>query len=462
MSPSFHPLATMSLATIPGPGSAAIARTLPHSLLSLWAAATTHLAIAAEPVPSSEEWRARSLATIASRRTAALTVEVVDAQGFPVPGARVSIDQRRSEFRWALGGSTFVANPDAAPMPAAINSLSVSAAEAAPEGALAVFGASAAGRGLNVRAAWPPRVTQAQPSPPWADVIEWEVPNDLASASKADAIRTLRQQTPFARVLLAAPDVLEAPTRQPLAALRQEALRLGGEDRGVDGLATVVRMGKGDITPQEWLARLDEGASVQPGGATLTWHVTAVLPDAPSPDAIRRCIDLLHVAHGHPAVTGITLLGEGGQAPSLDAQGSGSEFGKAWSQLVGTTWSTRTNLPSSAQGLASVRVFRGEHDVVVEHAGTRVASTARVLADATVRLVLPVVPPTLAAQPGDLVQFTWPADANGYVLESAAHPFDGPWTPCETFAVRGKSGWRQAYGASSTPRYFRLRRGGPR
>ena len=462
MSPSFQTLPNMDAALSHNGRAGRIPRVLPLLVLALWAAATPRQATAAEPATAAGDWRARSLATIASRRTAALTVEVVDAQGFPVPGAQVSIRQRRSEFRWGIAASKSFPGSGTAPAPLAINTLFASASGAAPEGALATLCSAAAGRGLDVRAAWPQRTAPSDPSLPWASVVEWEVPNDLPPASKGDAIRFLRQNAPFARLLLAAPDVLDAPTRQPLARLRQEALRLGGEDRGVDGLAAVVRLGAAGNTPQEWHARLEEGASVQSGGSPLTWHLAAVLPNTPSQDAIRRLNDFLHVAHGHPAVTGITLLGDQGQAYWLDALGSGSEFGKAWNQLVGTAWSTHTNLPSSAQGIATARVFRGEHDVVVEHAGMRVASTARVFADATVRLVLPVVAPTLAAQPGDLIQFTWPSDATGYVLESAADPFDGPWTPCETFAMRGKSGWRQAYGASSTPRYFRLRRGGPR
>lgn len=336
----------------------------------------------------------------------------------------------------------------------------MAAAETATDGALAALCAVAAARGLDVRAAWPPKSVQPAGGVPWSDAVEWEVPDDLSPAAKAEAIRLLRARAPFARVLLSAPDALDAPTRQPISALRQEALRLGGEDRGVDGLAAVVRLGSGGNSAQEWLTRLDEGAAVQGGGTSLTWHLTAVLPDASSPEAARRLLDFLHVAHGHPAVTGITLANVRGGPPTLEEAASGSGVRQAWNQLVGSTWNTRTNLPTSAQGIATTRVFRGEHDVAVEHAGARVVAATRVFADAKVRMVVPVVTPTLAAQAGGLIQFTWPVQAAGYVLESAPDPMQGPWTPCETFAVRGKAGWRQEHGASSAPRYFRLRRGG--
>lgn len=106
MSLWFHPLPAMNAAIARNARAEGLPRVLSLCLLTLSAVATPHHAKAAEPAVSNDDWRARSLATIASRRTAILAVDVVDAQGFPVPGAQVSIQQRRSEFRWATGASS--------------------------------------------------------------------------------------------------------------------------------------------------------------------------------------------------------------------------------------------------------------------------------------------------------------------------------------------------------------------
>ncbi|MEI6340487.1 MAG: hypothetical protein WCR07_00890 [Verrucomicrobiota bacterium] len=436
-----------------------MASAVPLLLLFLAAGASRAAeAIATASVPAN--WKARALATVESHRMATLNVEVVDAQGFPLPGAVVSIRQVRSGFNWVVASSD--STHDTAPPGLASNLFN---AVSAPPSALAradawtALASSTTRHGLGLRAAWTGSGPQGVSPVPGTESVEWDLPSDLAPSDLAKAVHRLRQQAPFGRIFLSGADLLGAPKQQPVSALRQLASRLAAQDQGVDGLATVVRLGPEAPTPAEWQARLDEGSNAATGAAPLTWHLTVQpMAGASEGDAARRLSDFLLVAYGHPAVTGVTLRAAEGH-PLLGKDGGLSPTGAAWSNLVGVAWSTRIDARASLSGIASARVFRGEHEVSVDLGGSRVATRVVVAADTTARLVTPLVPPTLSAQPGDLLEFTWPSRATGYVLETTATPVEGPWNACETFAVRGRETWRQSHGASSGVRYFRLRRG---
>lgn len=403
-------------------------------------------------VPS---WRSRSLASIESARKALLTVEVVDEHGVAAPGARVTIRQLGHEFQWGAPPAAYAAG--ATPM---FNTVWMgrpsSPGAAGLEDALQV----AARSGTAVHATWQGSEAPSTQQPGWAGIVAWEFPPDMPATTRLGWIGGLRRASPFARLLWAGGELLGPGGQQGLSRLRREAIELARQGQGVDGISAVVRVGLGGGRPDEWLARLDEGAGTEGEGTPLTWHLVARLGGGGDPDVIAgRLAELLTVAFGHPAVTGVSWEpGDGADAGLVTRDGL-TPAGMTWSNLVCTAWTSRADLRTSMAGRAEARLFRGEHEVSVEHAGARVTTRTRVAADTTTRLVVPVTRPVLSAEPGALVKFSWPAHANGFVLEWAEDAALGPWTRCETFAVRGRDVWRQEAGWSSRPRYFRLRRG---
>lgn len=430
-------------------------RTMKTQRIAAWIGflAITHASIAAEPEPA---WRQRALATIESRRKATLAVEVVDEHGVGVPGARVAVRQLTHDFPWGAPREA-----GAAVRSPLFNTIRAGRASGPGTTALEDALREASREGLRVHATWEGGGVAPEGAPGWADVAAWELAQSTDEAGRDARVRSLRRASPFARLFWDCGDVGGQDGGRAVAAGRREASQLGRKGFGVDGLVAEFRLGPGAGNPEEWMTRLDEGAGAEEGGAPLTWHVIARWPgkDGGGADA-RRLSDLLWVAFGHPAVTGISIqAGEGGKNPLRDAGGI-TAAGVAWSNLVCMAWTTRTETRTSISGRAELRVFRGEHEVSVEHGGQRFNERAVVSADAVARVVVPVTRPTLAAEPGALVKFTWPAQASGFVLEWSEDPTAGPWTRCETFAVRGRDAWRQEAGAASAARFYRLRRGG--
>lgn len=415
--------------------------------------AITHASVAAEPEPA---WRQRAAATVESHRKATLAVEVVDEHGVGVPGARVAVRQLTHDFQWC------------APAPAAgtgrLPLFNTVRMVRRPNEDMAAFEDAfrkASRDGLRVHAAWHGGGGSTDGATAWTEVAAWDLPRSTSAAGRDAVVRSLRHASPFARLFWPCGDMGGPDGRTRVAAARGEALQLAQQGFGVDGLVAEFRTAPMAGDPEDWLALLDEGADAQGKAAQLTWHVVARLQGADHGAAeASRLSDLLWVAFGHPAVTGISVhAGDGAGNPLLDSGGL-TAAGVAWSNLVCVAWTTRADARTSISGRAELRVFRGEHEVLVEHGGQRFNERAVVSADAVARVVVPVTRPMLAAQPGALVKFTWPAQASGFVLEWSEDPTAGPWTRCETFAVRGRDAWRQEAGAASAARFYRLRRGG--
>ena len=407
---------------------------------------------AAEP---ETPWRQRAAAAIDTHRKATLTVEVVDEHGFAVPGVGVKVRQTQHEFSWG-----FPSTPSNAPSPL-FNTLRVGGGPASGHSSVADALKAAAGGGRKVHATWTGKAPLADEGHGWADVAGWELPRSSIDAERVGLVRSLRRASPFARLFWPCGDVSGHEGAPTVAAARREALQLGQQGFGVDGLVAELRPGNHAAMPEQWSARLDEGAGTDAGGTPLTWHVVARLP-GPEVGAFdsKAWSDLLWIAFAHPAVTGISVAANEGNANPLVGPGGLTPAGIAWSNLVCVAWTTLASTRTSQSGMAGLRVFRGEHDVSVEHGGIVRSARARVSADAVARVVVPVTRPVLVAEPGEWLRFAWPASATGYVLESASDPDAGPWARCDTFAVRGRDAWRQEVGHASATRYFRLRRGG--
>jgi hypothetical protein len=315
--------------------------------------------------------------------------------------------------------------------------------------------------GLRVHAAWQGGGGSTDGATAWTEVAAWELPRSTSAEGRDAVVRSLRHASPFARLFWPCGDMDGPDGRTRVAAARGEALQLAQQGFGVDGLVAEFRTAPMAGAPEDWLTLLDDGAGAQGKAAPLTWHVVARLQGADHGAAeASRLSDLLHVAFGHPAVTGISVhAGDGAGNPLLDSGGL-TAAGVAWSNLVCKEWTTRADARTPVSGKAGLRVFRGEHEVSAEHGGKQHKARVLVSADAVARVVVPVAQPELTVVPGALLGFAWPAQASGFVLESAEDPEAGPWTRCETFAVRGRDSWRQQVGAASATRYFRLRRGG--
>lgn len=463
-------------------------------------------------------WRTQANVAIEQNRKAAFTVELKDAQGFPMAGVPVELRLIRHEFAF---GSAVAANRLLAAgadgdryrgvvtqwFNAAVleNELGWPRYEANPGPAnqaiawlrtrdIPVRGHSLIQPGTNRSGSLPADVPALFPDAPRlrsrinahltnvlnrlrGQIPEWDVVHDpvhetaiegvLGREEVASWFQVARAVDPGAQLRLAGEGSLESAGREGATQLRQYADSLRSLGAPIDGLGLQAHFTDPLTPPGELLARLDLLSGIHSGTGSHPLRITGfdldLADEAVQADYTR---DFLTVAFSHPAVTGVLTSGFWEKHQARPRAGlfrndwSPKPSATAWSNLVHRTWTTHTNVQTSGSGKAIVRGFRGEYEVTVRLPGTNVVHVARLGTGTSFRPEMPVLRPGLTVIPGDLFEFRWPRFASGYRLEASDAPDTDAWHPVEGFAMATPDGWRVQLPAPDRTQYYRLRRGG--
>ena len=468
---------------------------------------------------SGAKWRTQANAAIEQNRKAAFTIELKDAQGFPMAGVPVELRLIRHEFAFgsAVAAPRLLAGGadndryrgvvtqwfNAAVLE---NDLKWPLYEANPGPAnqavswlrsrdIAVSGSSLIQPGTNRSDSLPAEVPALFSDVPRlrdrinthltnilnrfrGQISDWDVVHDpvhdaalegvMGRAEVASWFQVARAVDPGAQLRLTGHGTLESPGRAETTQLRQYADSLRSLGAPLDGLGLQSHFTDSLTPPGELLERLDLLSGIHSGTGTYPLRITGfdldLADEAVQADYTR---DFLTVAFSHPAVTGALTWGFWGKqqarprAALFRDDWSPRPSAIAWSNLVHRTWTTHTNVQTSGSGKAVVRGFKGEYEVTVRLPGTNVVQVARLGTSTPFRPEMPVIRPELSVIPGDLFEFRWPRFASGYRLETSDAPGSDGWHPVEGFATVISGVWRVQLPAPDQTQYYRLRRGGP-
>lgn len=370
-------------------------------------------------------WRKAALERIEKERTTDLEVEVVDAEGLPVPGARVNLELKRHAFAFGtavkakyLAGSDERCQKYRAMVDEHFSAIVL-------ENDLKPFGweGGASNEGKEYRRSW---TTEAMawakrrgmrvrghylawgPWEPWSEklkdqpqairekvllhlldvthgasglVDEWDAVNHPAGWSSprstvdqvigpdfyAEVFRT-------ARTLSSAPlfineDQVFRPGRQQeeYYACIQDLIARGAPP---DGIGNQAHFHSSFLpAPEEMLRISDRFAALVPNLALTEFDVITNGDEQLQADWLR---DVLIMAYSHPAYTGVMLWvfweGAGWKPECALWRKDWSEKpnAKVWREWVGNTWRTRVEGQTDASGLFKARGHRGLYKVTVE------------------------------------------------------------------------------------------------
>jgi len=464
-------------------------------------------------------WRTQANAAIDQNRKATFTVELKDAQGFPLAGVPVELRLVRHEFAFGSAVAAQALLSTSADgdryrgvitqwFNAAVleNDLKWPQYEANPGPAeaavswlrkrdLVVRGHSLIWPGTNkseyLPADVPPLFSEVQRlrnriNTHLTNVLnrfrgrigEWDVVNEplheraiegvMGRDEVASWFQIARAVDPGVALYLNEYGNLESPTRKGAVQLREYADGLRALGAPIDGLGLQAHF-TGHLTPpSELLARLDLLSGIHAGTGAYPLRITEFDLDL-SDESVQADYtrDFLTAAFSHPAVTGVLSWGFWEErhwrprAALFREDWRPKPNAIAWSNLVYRTWTTHTNVLASSSGKAVVRGFKGEYEVTVHLPGTNVVHLVRLGTGTAFRPMLPVLRPELSVIPGDLFEFRWPRFASGYRLETSDDPGAEEWHPVDGFATSVPEGWRVQLPAPDQTQYYRLRRGGP-
>lgn len=489
------------------------------ALLPAWTRAESppaHALPAYEGREPDAPWRTHAAASIERHRKAPIVVTVRDEAGFPVPGAVVEVVQARSAF--AFGSAVRAerllgTGPDDRHYQSVVtnwfntavleNDLKWREFEANPARArqavdwlgahgIAVRGHNLVWPGTNTADCLPPDVVRLLGDPAAlrgrirnritnavtafaGRLADWDVVNEplhadavgkvLGRQEMADWFSIAHALDPAATPCLNEYGNLESPGPEGTTRLRALAEDLRSRGAPLDVLGLQAHFGPQLTPPAEVLSRLDLLSGVNPKADAFALRITEFDVDT-ADEALQADYtrDLLTAAFSHPSVNGFLAWGfwEGQhwrpRAAMFRTDWQPRPAALMWSNLTQRAWTTRTNLRTSASGVATVRGFKGDYMVRVRAHGVTRESRATVLADTQLLTVLPVVVPELSVTPGDPVRFTWPATAAGYVLEWTESLASPDWRPVEVIPVQSALGWRLELPPTRAPQYYRLRR----
>jgi endo-1,4-beta-xylanase len=404
---------------------------------------------------SGAPWREAALARIETLRRGDGEVRVVDAQGRPVPGAAVSVEQVRSAFHF---GSALVMRllvedtPDAHAYRAKVRELFNAGG---PENDLkwppwigewgAAYRREQTLAGLQwmrenelharghvlVWPGWknlPAAMRQLRDSPQQseiparvlahiADIVsatrdwldEWDVVNEpwdnhdlmdlFGEAIMVDWFRAARMAHPTARLYLNDYGNHDRSRRAgKVAHFEATARRLLEWGAPLDGLGVQGHFGANPSAPTEILATFDRYAVL---GLPIRITEFDVNTDDEELQAdFTR--DFLILCYSHPAVVGVQLWGfwEGAhwipRAALYRRDWSEKPNGRVWRQLVTQTWRTRDSGNTDAHGVWSFRGYQGDYRVTVEQGGRQVVAELSLppgtVLPAVVQVALPAAP----------------------------------------------------------------------
>ncbi len=464
-------------------------------------------------------WRAAAAERIERLRKADHAVEVLDADGFPVPGAEVRVRLQRHAFHWgsAVDGGrllgSFGTASDRGRYQAVItnwfnkvvleNDLKWPSWESTtPNGRTALAALDwLQARGIPCRGhnlIWPgtnylpSRVRSSLASRNAALVreqidqhftnvlgavrgrlVDWDVMNEITHERAVQDLlgddemvrwmQLARNLDPAAKLFVNEYENLEvAGTGSAAPGRFLDALRfLKSRGAPLDGIGLQGHFGGFLPAPEDVYAQLDAfaefGLPIQ-----VTEFDVAVGDEAAQADYVR---DLTTVAFSHPAVTDFLMWGFwAGQHWKPEAALFRSDWslrpaGVAWSNLVFREWTTDLTVRTDRSGRAAFRGFRGRYSIEVR-VGNNVVGTA--LAE-PVEGVLKVPRVTLErpsleafrAASGGL-EFTWLEAPSGYRIESSVDLAGGRWDPIAKAPLLEGGLWRLEIPPESGTRFYRL------
>lgn len=387
-------------------------------------------------------WRAKAAARIDKHRKADLTIEVVDPDGNPVPNGRVKLKQKRHAWRWGtfLGGQMLEDTEDGRRYREAVkkrfNFVTLPAyladwgwrnadhrrsyfqlADWAKQnhiparGHLLVYPGWAAtppdwftipkDELREKMAAHIPRATRV-----FLDrgVTEWDVTNELrfneqfmeeigGVAVAADWFKLARKHNPKGDLYLNETFVISngGHTETEQATLEHQFKILADAGAPIDGIGLQGHFAS-ELTPParviEILSRMSE----------LTGKIMITEFDMDNDDKLAQADylrDFYTACFSHPAVEGIVCWGfwEGDmwrpRGHFLTEDWTATPVAKAFDDLVFGKWWSQSEGATDSEGRYQTRLFKGDHDVVVEHGDYRYDSVVTVTDDQSIRVIVP-------------------------------------------------------------------------
>ncbi len=462
-------------------------------------------------------WRALAAASIEKNRKAPISVRVLDAAGFPIPGADVEFLEVKPAFAF---GSAVVASrllgtgTDDRRYQAIVtnwfdtvvleNDLKWPAYEANPTAAQKAVdwlrARHIAVRGHNL--VWPgtnsPSFLPADVPKLFSDatklraridahltnvagkfagkLADWDVVNEplhekaiegiLGRQEIADWISIAHAVDPASTPFVNEYENLESIGTAGTTRLRAFADDLRGRGAPLGALGLQSHFSGYLTPPPEITRRLDLLAGIQPAATSFALRVTEFDVDT-ADESLQADFtrDFMTAAFAHPATTGFLSWGFWEsqhwlpKAAMFRANWEPKPSALVCSNLTQRAWITRTNVSTSISGQASVRGFKGDYRIRVRANGITNDFLATVLADTVVDATMPVVPPTISVEPGAAgFHFSWAGQASGYTLESTELLVPADWQPVEVIPMLRKDRLSLDLPPGETTRYFRLHR----
>lgn len=372
---------------------------------------------------STSGWRALAQQRIRKHRMSDLTVEVIDSKGRVVPEALVFVDQTDQEFDFGVVIRARMLNEIKDLVPHFGNQIGFNNAlkykhrkNLAPYAETAIKWARANGLGVRghvlVYPGWKFMQKDAQKysdgSDPeglrrlvdaqiidyaarW-DVDAWDAVNETVDNQDLQAIlgrQELVRWFKLARQHARNPDIpLYLNENRIVSALPVQKDRMTPflkdveylleNDAPITHLGLQSRFRTDSITPEEMLRRLDQVAAYGLPITATEFEISASrdkrLPYQPSAfEKARLAEEVMTAYFSHPAVDGIVfwtfVTHTDEQKGLLNSDLTLAPVGKVWLHLVNDLWRTQVLTETGEDGRITVRAFRGEYDIKVEHKG---------------------------------------------------------------------------------------------
>lgn len=174
--------------------------------------------------------------------------------------------------------------------------------------------------------------------------------------------------------------------------------------------------------------------------------------------------DFMTVVFSHPAVTDVLMWGfwEGQHwlpdAALFRRDWTLKPAGLGWSNLVLKEWMTTTNVVTGLDGKAAFRGFKGEYDVEVSAGGITNTLALVGTTEATAPAFDLPRPELSAAVTASGIELTWPALSTGFRIEVSDGLSPAAWKLAGREAVVEGDVWRLRIAPSAAQRFFRLTR----
>ncbi|MBL9174564.1 MAG: endo-1,4-beta-xylanase [Verrucomicrobiales bacterium] len=307
---------------------------------------------------------------------------------------------------------------------------------------------------------------------------EWDVINEALHETELEAVLGRQELAGWfqrARALDPAPALyfneyenLESPTRAGTQRLLEFLRDLKARGAPVDGVGLQSHFGSFLTSPQEVYDRIS--LLVTPSGnipapvttAQITEFDVNVKDEQVQADYLR---DFVTIAFSHPQVNAVMLWGFWAgahwipDAALLRQNWQPKPSGLQWSNLVYREWWTHTHVLTDAQGIASVRAFKGDYRVRVTRDGDTHEQSVSLAADTPVTIPWPVASPELQVSTDSSgLRLAWSGSATGFRVETARTLQPPDWTPAGGEPVLAGGQWTLVLPPPDSTQFVRLRR----